>query len=118
MKWIALILIFGLTSCDKLFGPSSVKVSLLNKSTTPARLTLSNGKDSIVIDADGNSTLSKPLMFSESLTQDGSYKLRFSTATKDTSYSFGYYTNGYPLDEELQFTWTNDSLKLKSIPRR
>lgn len=118
MKWIALILIFNFTSCGKLLAPSSVKISLLNQSTSPARLMLSNGKDSVVINADGNSTLSKPLIFNESLTQDGSYKLRFSTATKDTSYSFGYYTNGSPLDEEFQFTWTSDSLKLKSIPTR
>ncbi|HEY0669800.1 MAG TPA: hypothetical protein VGD22_16580 [Sphingobacteriaceae bacterium] len=118
MKWIALILMFSFTSCGKLPGPSSVKISLLNQSTTPARLMLSNGKDSVVIDADGNSSLSKHLIFSESLTQDGSYKLQFSTATKDTSYSFGYYTNGSALDEEFQFTWTSDSLKLKRIPTR
>ena len=116
-KLIALIFILSLTSCEELSEPSSVKISLINNSNKPAQLTFSNGKDVVVIDADGNKTVSKALIFSESLNQDGSYDLRFLSATKDTSYSLGYYTNGSPLDKEFQITWTNDSLKMKSIPR-
>ncbi|MEJ6980066.1 hypothetical protein WG906_06370 [Pedobacter sp. P351] len=119
MKWIAIIFIFSLAGCkqDKLCSVS-VKISLINKSTDPCHLMMSNGVDSVVIDANSNSTVAKDLCFSESLKNDGSYKLQFSNSRKDISYdSYGYYSNGSPMEKEWQITWENDSLSLKSVLR-
>jgi hypothetical protein len=121
MKWTALIVILFITSCIKLEDddPCSkyVRVSLINKGTSPARLMVSNGLDSIVIFANSNDTISQKLCFSESLKTDGSYRVRFSDSKKDLGYSFGYFTNGLPLEKRLNFTWANDTLHRKSVDR-
>jgi hypothetical protein len=118
MKWIALVFVFGFTSCklDKSCS-TSVKISFINQSTTTSRLTVSNGLDSVVINANGNSTVAQELCFSESIRTDGSYWLKLSSPPESRFLSFGYYSNGMPSEKELQITWVNDSVKLKSIPR-
>lgn len=110
--------VFGLASCkfDKSCS-TSVKISFLNQSTTSSRLTVSNGLDSVVIDANGNSTVGKELCFSESIRTDGNYWLKLSSPQESRFLAFGYYSNGMPSEKELQITWANDSVKLKSIPR-
>lgn len=119
MKWIPVLFLLILTSCkeDNLCS-SSVKVSFLNNANTPSRLTISNGPDSVDIVADSYSVVGTELCFRESLIGDGSYKLKLSSSTKDTSFSFGYFSNGVPFDEEIQVSWVNDSLYLKSIPKK
>ena len=111
--------VFGIISCQKEDNlcSSSVKISFVNSATTPSRLKISNGLDSVDIFARSYSVVGTELCFRESLIGDGSYKLKFSSPTKDTSYSFGYFTNGVPLDEEIQVSWESDSLSVKSIPK-
>jgi hypothetical protein len=119
MKWTALVFVFGIISCQKEDNlcSSSVKISFVNSTATPSRLIISNGLDSVDIFARSYSVVGTELCFRESLIGDGSYKLKFSSPTKDTSCSFGYFTNGVPLDEEIQVSWANDSLYLKTIPK-
>jgi hypothetical protein len=117
MKWIALVFVFGLTSCklDKACS-NSVKISFLNQTTGSSRLTVSNGLDSVVVDANGNSTIGKELCFSESIRTDGNYWLKLSSPQDSKFLAFGYYSNGMPSEKEIQITWLNDSVKVKSIP--
>jgi hypothetical protein len=118
MKWIPILILLSLSSCQKeKLCSSSVKISFVNSTTTPSRLIISNGLDSVDIFARSYSVVGTELCFRENLNSDGSYKLKFSSSTKDTSFTFGYFTNGVPLDEEIQVSWANDSLYLKSIPK-
>ncbi|MBC8054570.1 MAG: hypothetical protein H7Y13_16035 [Sphingobacteriaceae bacterium] len=116
-RWIALVFLLCLTSCelDKACS-TSVKISFLNRSTSSSRITVSNGLDSVIIDATGNSKVGKELCFSESIRTDGNYWLKLSSPQESKFLAFGYYSNGMPSEKEFQITWVNDSVKLKSIP--
>ena len=115
--WMASVFLLCLTSCklDKACS-TSVKISFLNQSTASSRLTVSNGLDSVVVVANGNSTVGKELCFNESIRTDGNYWLKLSSPQESKFLAFGYYSNGMPSEKELQITWANDSVKIRSIP--
>lgn len=51
---------------------------------------------------------------------DGSYQFRYKFAgSADTlTKNFGYYTNGFPIDQQLTLTVHNDSLAIKTVLRK
>lgn len=112
-----MLFVLSVTSC-KLDNSCSKSTTIVfsNKGTSAGQLIVSNGLDSVLIDLNSNDVASKELCFSDSLKSDGHYTLRFSNNKRDTTFNFGYYTNGAPLEKEFKITWANDSLKVKSIP--
>jgi hypothetical protein len=51
---------------------------------------------------------------------DGSYRLRYKVAASaDTlTETFGYYTNGYPLDSQLDIAVYDDSMSVRTTPKK
>lgn len=58
--------------------------------------------------------------FTEVPKTDGSYQLRYRFAgSADTlTKTFGYYTNGYPIDQQISLTVHTDSLAVKTVLRK
>ena len=51
------------------------------------------------------------LTIPDSIKSDGCYLLKFKINNKNISTCFGYFTNGFPLDEEIKIIIENDTIK-------
>lgn len=120
LQFLFLLLLFFLSGCDLKSHSScsvSTEITFLNKSNMYAHLTISTGKggDSIVLNTQKNSSMTEELCFNTTLKSDGNYFIRFSSPIKDTSFFWGYFSNGAPSEEGIEIVWESDSLKLKSV---
>jgi hypothetical protein len=118
MKLITLCALFLiLFSCSNWKSPgcsAGLDFIFINKSASPSTLTISNGADSVVINADGNASQTKPLCFNLVPKTDGNYKVHLKNISKDTTFYWGYFSNGYPDEKNVRVVFEKDTLALKS----
>ena len=113
MKYMLPILVFILVSCD---GNVGVEFIIHNQSTVTidsVRVTTSDKRSSIRI-TDIRQGLDKKgfLDMRDILKVDGDYHVGINTPGVTKVNSIGYYTNGFPLDDEIHIYYYDDSIKL------
>ncbi len=116
MKYLIIILIVA--GCNTNQNPDcgkSVEILFKNETSTDAKLLLHNGLDSISLKSIGYATEKKTLCFSQKINTDGNYSFSIKSALRDTSFSWGYFSNGIPSEKTIQIVLKKDSLILKSI---
>jgi hypothetical protein len=120
MKLITLCALFLLLySCSNNKRPgcrAGVDFIFVNKSASPSTLMVSNGADSVVINAAGNATQTSTLCFKKYPMTDGNYILHIKNARKDTVIAQGYFTNGYPTEKTINVVFEKDTLAFKPVP--
>jgi hypothetical protein len=95
-------------------NPSSVKIIFTNQSDNLTHLTISNGSDSVQLTAKENNSETKDLRFERVPKTDGHYHIHIKTIGKDTTFNWGYYTNGYPFEKSINIVYKKDTTILKS----
>ena len=106
-----------ITSCEferKDKCTTSVKVIYDNKSPDKNHFVLSTGSDSIVFNQNPGSQRIGLLCFTLTKKVDGQYFVKLKTPSKDTTFYWGYFSNGIPSEKSITITFNGDSLKMLS----
>jgi hypothetical protein len=118
MKKLFLLLILFFSCCIYKQNKSCqnyVELIIENKDLYDSKVIFSNGKDSIKIEQTKGTLKTQLFCFSESLKNDGNYKINLKNSIKDTTLFWGYYSNGIPSDNTIKILLTSDSINIKSI---
>src|SRR5690349_2198584 len=112
MKHILIIVILGFVSCDRRVG---VEIIIDNKSTTTidsVRIITSDKRSTIKLTGiKPGQTKKEFLDMRETLKADGDYHIEINTPGVTKMNNIGYYTNGAPLDENIEIHYFDDSVK-------
>ena len=115
MKQILTILILGLVSCDNRNG---VEFNIHNESQATidsVRISTSDKKSFIKLaDIEKGLTKKDYLDMKDILKIDGDYIIEITASGQTRTDKFGYYTNGFALDESFDIFITTDTIKYES----
>lgn len=110
IKSILILLLFA--SCE-----STVKFEVENHTGKALdSVIVSNGTDKVLIKnlLSGESG-ENSLRFSDSLKSDGSYYFESYAGGNRQKHTFGYYTNGAPIDSKITIEIEKDTFKIKNV---
>ncbi len=115
MKKLILFIIIGMMISSCFLQKSGINITLINETNEVihhVRVTTSDNQASTMVSelkSQGRVTLH--LDMGTVIQTDGDYILFFRRSSQDEyENSFGYYTNGYPLENELIFTIQKDTV--------
>jgi hypothetical protein len=118
MKILTFALVLILCCCNYKQNKSCqnyVELIIENKDLYDSKVIFSNGKDSIKIEQTKGTLKTQLFCFSESLKNDGNYKINLKNSIRDTTLFWGYYSNGIPSENTIKILLTSDSINIKSI---
>ncbi len=100
-----------LTSCQ-----SSITFNVENHTgKTLDSVVVSNGTDKVIFkDLLSGESAENPLKFSDSLKSDGSYYFESYAGGNSQRHTFGYFTNGAPLESMITIEIEKDTFKIKN----
>lgn len=124
IKSLLLLLVLPFVGCQNVSPDRTVAVQIVNSSSKDVDyMAFSTNQGQGNLQKPGlkqQKTVAVDFSFANVDKTDGSYRLRYKfAATTDTvTRTFGYYTNGYPIDSQINIVVYNDSISVKTVLKK